>query len=689
MLKKLAFIMVLFLAPKLTWGYNFCAHKKWSSGDYSLLEKDRMPLTAYNMTVGRVWNHINNFGGWGGELGNGMLGYTWPGGAPVNNYYLWNSYFWIGTKVNGQAYVTAHDYPIGNWSPSSDPLVSPGPGKSVYDVVVTYDDFKDNPRNLPNSHLGVKVTVRAMQWPHSPYKDMVAYEVYIIYDSSQCDIPEHGDELDSVMVGIVFDADVCGADQSDPHIDDLVSYDGWTAGEWGPDKVHGWELQKDSVTLLPDSFSLERDGIPDYYVIWGDEPGEHVAAGDSLYLFPRNMSYIYDGDNPNVPGDDTGEDGKCPGYIGGAWIYAPSTPDDSVDGDKRFVRPHAHQWWNWESDPATDDDRYRYLIGDHPSTRPYRFALHPLDFGASPFDYRFLLSIGPFTIRDINSGGDTLKLVFIGGVGIGLNGGPDTYWSGGKFIHGLRHVIDWGIKAYYSGDSGDPAHPTPPVFGLDDTHWGIPIPPPAPLLVYSATAKGVQLTWDDTPERTPDPKKGYVDFSKYIIYKAQFVPQNWVPVDTITAVNGEYRHSYVDTTVIPGMPYYYAVESVDEDGLGSGKVNYKKDEDGNPVPVVIATASQSDLDKVKVVPNPYFGSAIWTATELADKVEFQNLPPSCVIKIYTLSGDLVKVIEHKNGTGSEAWNLLNKDGQKVVSGVYIYKVETDNGYKIGKMMILK
>ena len=71
-------------------------------------------------------------------------------------------------------------------------------------------------------------------------------------------------------------------------------------------------------------------------------------------------------------------------------------------------------------------------------------------------------------------------------------------------------------------------------------------------------------------------------------------------------------------------------------------------------------------------------------------MEFQNLPRSCKIYIYTLAGDLVRVLNHTSGTGSEAWNLLNESGEKVVSGPYIYKVETPDGrYKIGKFLIFK
>jgi hypothetical protein len=654
----------------------------------------------FPITVGEAWNYISNFGSLGGEFGQALIGYSWPGGAVVNNYYLWGSYFAVGAKVGGDYYVTHHDYPRGEWDPSEDPPVFTGPGKSAYDVLVAMDDFADNPWNNPGRHLGIKVIIRAMAWPHEPYNDFIAHEIYITYDQSQCDIPGATDVLDSVFVGMWYDCDVSGADQTDPHIDDLVCYDGWTNGEWD-NPAFQFREPTDEYTILPDSFIPEPDGVPDQYMIWGDEPDDiivdsshawEIQVGDTTilgYLIPRGISYIYDGDDPANPGDDVGEGGMSAGFIGGAWIYTPPSPSDSiwvVDGETlRIVRPWSHQWWNWESDPATDIEVYEYLAGRHPATLTYRYAPHPWDIGAAEFDYRFLSTVGPFRIAS----GETLKLVWVAGVGQGLNGGTDDYWRGGQWVHGLRHVIEWGYKAYYAGsEHSDPVHPSDPD---SDTHWYIPVPPPSPELRYSAKLGAVNLVWDDTPERTPDPLKGRVDFVAYVVYRAMYEPVGWVPLDTLylDPETGTVAHSYTDTTVKPGFPYYYVVTALDDDGLESPKNNYLKDPDGNPL-VIVIPAEVGSVEDVVVVPNPYPGAAPWTATEIADKIEFHNVPAHCKIKIYTLSGDLVQTLVNETGQGSIAWNLLSRSGQKVVSGVYIYKVETPDGdYKVGKFMILK
>ncbi len=103
-----------------------------------------------------------------------------------------------------------------------------------------------------------------------------------------------------------------------------------------------------------------------------------------------------------------------------------------------------------------------------------------------------------------------------------------------------------------------------------------------------------------------------------------------------------------------------------------------------------------DFKKIKVVPNPYLGRADWDKSRDYRKIMFTNLPDECTIRIYTLAGDLIKVIHHKAGTGasyeggSEAWDLLTDNDQVVASGVYIYHVTTPNGKTyVGKFAIIR
>ena len=48
------------------------------------------------------------------------------------------------------------------------------------------------------------------------------------------------------------------------------------------------------------------------------------------------------------------------------------------------------------------------------------------------------------------------------------------------------------------------------------------------------------------------------------------------------------------------------------------------------------------------------------------------------MKIFTLAGDLVQTLKNddwKSGNGTVFWNLISRNGQDVVSGVYLFSVE--------------
>ena len=60
--------------------------------------------------------------------------------------------------------------------------------------------------------------------------------------------------------------------------------------------------------------------------------------------------------------------------------------------------------------------------------------------------------------------------------------------------------------------------------------------------------------------------------------------------------------------------------------------------------------------------------------------------------IFTMTGDLVETIYHDNGTDAELWDLISRNNQKAVSGLYVYVVETEQPkYEkfVGKFVIVR
>ncbi len=98
-----------------------------------------------------------------------------------------------------------------------------------------------------------------------------------------------------------------------------------------------------------------------------------------------------------------------------------------------------------------------------------------------------------------------------------------------------------------------------------------------------------------------------------------------------------------------------------------------------------------------VVPNPYVGAASFEPERFAvsgrgeRRVEFRGLPQHCVIRIYTVRGDLVETLRHDGSDdGFVAWNLRTKDDLDVAPGLYVFHVDGDRaGTFLGKFAIMK
>jgi hypothetical protein len=110
------------------------------------------------------------------------------------------------------------------------------------------------------------------------------------------------------------------------------------------------------------------------------------------------------------------------------------------------------------------------------------------------------------------------------------------------------------------------------------------------------------------------------------------------------------------------------------------------------------TSAQNDLNKIAVVPNPYISTDKWEKRNVSQtgrgerRIDFTNLPANCTIRIYTITGSLIKTLYKDSSPtdGALSWNLVTEDGMDVAYGLYIYHVDAPTiGEKIGKFAIIK
>lgn len=178
-------------------------------------------------------------------------------------------------------------------------------------------------------------------------------------------------------------------------------------------------------------------------------------------------------------------------------------------------------------------------------------------------------------------------------------------------------------------------------------------------------------------------------------------------------------YEYIDPDVHNGFIYFYSVTASDHELelipgsdppeyriIGPGQAGDPSSSFDNSTPGTVAQ-SAADRDQnganIFVYPNPATRESLNEFQELFPsgddptgvRVKFANLPAARnTIKIFTLSGDLVETIEHDGtgGFGEATWNLISRNGQEVVSGIYLYVVESDDGSFedfIGKFVVVR
>ena len=155
---------------------------------------------------------------------------------------------------------------------------------------------------------------------------------------------------------------------------------------------------------------------------------------------------------------------------------------------------------------------------------------------------------------------------------------------------------------------------------------------------------------------------------------------------------------FADGASLSGFRHQYAVTTIDT--LAANIVNsdyFETPIDSSEI-VTITPGSPpaSNLENVAVVPNPYRVRADWEPGDGTRLLRFIRVPDKATVRIFTSSGELLRTLKaDKNQspggvTGDVPWDLKNDRGRSVVSGIYLYQIETFDGRNVkGKFVIIK
>ena len=199
------------------------------------------------------------------------------------------------------------------------------------------------------------------------------------------------------------------------------------------------------------------------------------------------------------------------------------------------------------------------------------------------------------------------------------------------------------------------------------------------------------------------------------IYPNEPFPSTLIPDSALPGEltpDGKFKYFEYEATIdnlLPTVPYYVNVTAFDFGSPESGLTALESSKAlGAKVAYASTSAEQNLASKAPVYtyPNPYrydgdydnLGFEKGSGTEIARdrirSIHFANLPPKCTIKIFSLDGDLIREIEHDVDpsdptSGHERWNLITRNTQLTVSGLYYWTVEAPGEEtQIGKLVII-
>jgi hypothetical protein len=257
------------------------------------------------------------------------------------------------------------------------------------------------------------------------------------------------------------------------------------------------------------------------------------------------------------------------------------------------------------------------------------------DTGISRYDYAIGTTPGGINTVEWTSTSDgTVTAVTESGLSLVVG---VTYYFTVKAVNGV------GLESSPSNSDGQV------VSGFD----GIP-PGISNVNAVNITRTTAVITWD-----TDEPATSRVEYGATASYGNSTSEDS----DLVTG------HSVNLTDLIPGIEYHYRV--ISKDSLSNEKIS-----------IDYTFKTPGDEIDAKVYPSPYSPSK-------GNSMRFSiDGTSGGEVKIYTLSGKLVKKLVLQSGESEVDWDVLNEEGNSITAGLYLYTItDGDGNKKTGKLAI--
>jgi hypothetical protein len=612
--------------------------------------------------IGGLWQRVLNTGKMGDDAYQDRTpSCDYPGGS--GNSYLYRGSVWLSAFVDGVYHCTKPE--DDEYSPiDSVHIITGDAAISDEDTWTKYYDVMA-PQASGHFPLGLEITEKTYAWSASYAGDFIIYEFSIKnvgIDSDGDGYPDTDRDLDDFYFTLRLDGDVS--------------------------KLPTWAAEYRFSNQDDHAMANGRpwDWLEYFPQLAGYDHGLTLDQADST------MVMMFDGDNPNYPADSGEEDDfGNPGVDGK--LQTPGWLGFKILKTKPYLKPSSFHVCHIYNDPANDQETWDRMVGV-PEFED--MLLNPSTGLPHPLDYRGILTFGPL---EKLAAGDSVIVT----AALGVGSDPD---SGG--IYSLLKLMQIMEVAQFMADND---------FVLEAE------PPPAPVVevaeyIENNVTTGIKITWDNLAEthayfqfyklskgiKKADGSIGWQTLATYIDTAGSV---SWPPPSGSTS--GTYE--YIDRDILSGFVYHYSVQAYTEDISDPIPLGQTWTQIGDPKSYRVISPANPEatatLDRVKVVPNPYIGSAAWNNPAPSDnfawehRIQFTNLPGDAKIKIFTLDGDYVTEIQaNKSVVVGESidvscpsvaeWDLMTRNNQEAAPGIYMYVVNSPSlGEKVGKFVIVR
>jgi hypothetical protein len=531
----------------------------------------------------------------------------------------WNGYFGKAPKLEMQESFVVFD-------------------DNYYDAWNYFPDSRDRTRR----GLGLRVEQRGFQW-NNPQAGNVIFFHYDITNESTTDYN------DNILFGLYMDAGVGGSTKGvdpypesdddnayfsrEPGLNIVYTWDYYGNGVRGKTGYLGYsylETPGNPLNFIDDDddgiTDEKRDGGPGVLLTNQDAIKNYVIANYNLAKFEayygklENMpayqrSYWWTGDEDLdwiAEFHDTGADGVFGTNDTGELDGIPTNGEPNFDktdideSDQIGLTGFKYNVINDPSGGGSTDNIIFFDDGRNWPKRLYNIFTTPdssfeQEITRTNINLGFLFASGPFKLPADKTERFSLALAF----------GHDL-----RELKNNTKVVQKIYKANYQ----------------------FAVPPPMPTLTAFAGDRSVTLSWDDAAERAYDPVTTTNDFEGYRIYRSTdptfLDPQvittgtgsgpigNGKPIAQFDLINdivgfsqvqvegvgyflgsdNGLTHTFVDTTVVNGQRYYYAVTAYDR---GSDSLELYPSENAIAVTQTLRGGTILSKNTVEVVPNPH------------------------------------------------------------------------------------